>query len=126
MKAANKYQINVDEILYNFKEEMETSSFTLMNTNYSRKLALDRQANLMFELARYYLNKEEFSTGFRFLLNAMENYKIIKNEKYLIKIITFFEKFRYYVNMDIQNQYQNLLFGGVTNEEENTYSLNDC
>lgn len=110
LKAANKYHLNVDEILNKLKEGLETSSYAQMNASYSRKLVLDRQANLMFELAQYYLNKEEFSNGFSFLLNAMKNYKLINNEKYLIENVALLKKTRCYANEDIQDQNQNLLF----------------
>ncbi|WP_020433429.1 helix-turn-helix transcriptional regulator, partial [Paenibacillus riograndensis] len=68
LKAANKYQFNVDDILYRFRQDIETNFNELTQGRYSRKLALDRQANLTFELAHYFLYKKNYSNGFRFLL----------------------------------------------------------
>lgn len=123
LKAANKYRLNVDEILQHFKVRIDDSFNKPNNGGYSRKLALDRQANLMFELAHYFLNKGEFSNGFRFLLTAMKNFRIINSERCILECMALFEKFRSISNSETQDQYQNLLLEGVTDEEQNNYSL---
>ncbi|QQZ61831.1 hypothetical protein JI735_03585 [Paenibacillus sonchi] len=82
MKAANKYNFNVDETLKYFEHEIEESVHELAEGRYNRKLAMDRQANLMFELAQYLLIRQDYDNGLRYLKKAVKDYKQINHEKY--------------------------------------------
>ncbi|MCE3203088.1 hypothetical protein [Paenibacillus sonchi] len=124
MKAANKYRFNMDETLRHFKQEIEKCENNLADGRYNRKLAMDRQANLMYELAYYYLVKEEFDKGFVFLLKSIKNYQRINNEKYILECVTLFERFRKVAHEDIQVQYQTLLLGGGSYEEKSSHISN--
>ncbi len=123
LKAANKYQFNVDDILYRFSQDIETNFNELIQGRYSRKLALDRQANLMFEIALYLLYKKDYSNGFRFLLDAVKNFKQINNEKYTLECVTLFERFRKAATQEILDRYQILLLGGTSYEEKDSIAL---
>lgn len=84
LKAANKYNLNVDDTLQHFKQEIEESVNGLVQGRYSRKLVLDRQANLLLELANYFLVKGEYDSGLEFLSKSVKKYQGINDEKYKI------------------------------------------
>lgn len=84
LKAANKYNLNVDDTLQQFNQEIEESVNDLVQGRYSRKLVLDRQANLLLELANYFLVKGEYDSGLEFLSKSVKKYQGINDEKYKI------------------------------------------
>ncbi|MBW4085773.1 helix-turn-helix transcriptional regulator [Paenibacillus sp. S150] len=88
LKAANKYDLNVDEILQRFKQDIEETINVWAEGRYSRKLAMDRQANLLLELAQYLLNQQDYDNGLKFLQKAMKDYKQINHEKYKMLAVT--------------------------------------
>lgn len=124
LKAANKNQLDVDAILKHFKPELDSNLNELLQGRYSRKLTLDRHATLMYELAYYYLHKGDHNKGFDFLLKTIKNFQRINNEKYILESVTLFERFRRVANQEVQDQYQILLLGGVSHEEEGSSTSN--
>ncbi|WP_151737033.1 helix-turn-helix domain-containing protein ['Paenibacillus yunnanensis' Narsing Rao et al. 2020] len=124
MKAANKYHINVDMTLRLFQQEIEESIQNPLEGRYNREMALDRQANLMLELAKYFLFNKDYNRGFNLLLNSLKNYQQINNEKYIIECVTLFERFRKSAAPEMQNLYKALLLGGIADEEEGNCIVN--
>lgn len=124
VKTANKYKLNVDDILKSFNQEIQEDVYGLIEGRYNRKLALDRRANLMYELAFYYLHKGENDKGFDFLLKSIKNFQHINSEKYILESVTLFERFRRVASLKIQDQYQILLLGGVSYEEKVSHTSN--
>lgn len=66
LKAANKYNFNIDDTLQQFKQDLEKSVTDLVQVRYSRKLVLDRQANLLLELAKYCLTEVNITADWNF------------------------------------------------------------
>jgi hypothetical protein len=124
LRTANKYNHNIDKTLRHFNSEIEEILNELVKGRYSRNLALDRQANLMYELAYYYLYKSEYCKGFDFLLESIKNFQRINNEKYILDCVTLFERFRRVADQGIQDQYQTQLLGGVSYEEKGSRTSN--
>lgn len=124
LKTANKNQLNIDRTLEFYKEEIEEILNELVKGRYSRNLAMDRQANLMYELSFYYLHKGENDKGFDFLLKSIKNFQHINSEKYILESVTLFERFRRVASQQIQEQYQILLLGGVSYEEKGSRTSN--
>ncbi|WP_339220173.1 helix-turn-helix domain-containing protein [Paenibacillus sp. FSL H8-0332] len=121
LRAANKNQLNIDRTLELYQQEIEEILNDLVKGSYSRNLAMDRQANLIYELAYYYLNKEEHSKGFDLLLKTIINFQNLNNEKNILECVTLFERFRNVANQEIQDQYQTQLLGGFSHEEKGCY-----
>ncbi|MEK3838083.1 MULTISPECIES: helix-turn-helix domain-containing protein [unclassified Paenibacillus] len=84
LKAANKYNFNINAILQQFKQDLEKSVIDLVQVRYSRKLVLDRQANLLLELAKYLLDRGEYHSGLEFLTKSVQQYQLINDEKHKI------------------------------------------
>ncbi|WNS43196.1 transcriptional regulator [Paenibacillus sp. MMS20-IR301] len=124
LKTANKYNHNIDQTLEHYKLELEEILNELVKGRYSRNLAMDRQATLMYELAFYYLHKGENDKGFDFLLKSLKKFQQINSEKYILESVTLFERFRRVASLEIQEQYQNLLLGGVSYEEKGSRTSN--
>ncbi|MEK4004505.1 helix-turn-helix domain-containing protein [Paenibacillus sp. FSL H3-0333] len=122
VRVANKYQLNVDDILNYFNQEIQEDINELIVGRYNRKLALDRRATLMYELAFYHLHKGDHPKGFDLLLKTIENFQQINNEKYILESVTLFERFRNIASQEIKEQYQTLLLGGNSHEEKGSYT----
>lgn len=122
VRVANKYQLNVDDILNYFNQEIQEDISELIAGRYNRKLALDRRATLMYELAFYHLHKGDYPKGFDLLLKTIENFQQINNEKYILESVTLFERFRNIASQEIREQYQTLLLGGNSHEEKGSYT----
>ncbi|WP_060819548.1 helix-turn-helix domain-containing protein [Paenibacillus riograndensis] len=88
VKAANKYRFDMDETLQHFKQEIEECENNLAEGRYNRKITMDRQANLMFELAQYLLGRQDYDNGLMYLKKAVKNYKQINHEKYKMLAVT--------------------------------------
>ncbi|QUL54125.1 helix-turn-helix transcriptional regulator [Paenibacillus tritici] len=124
LRAANKNQLNIDRTLEFYQQEVEEILIELIKSRYSRNLAMDRQANLIYELAYYYLYKEEYTKGFDLLLKTIINFQHLNNERNVLECVTLFERFRNVANQEIQDQYQTQLLGGVCYEEKSSCTSN--
>ncbi|AWB47076.1 transcriptional regulator [Paenibacillus sp. CAA11] len=112
LRAANKHQFNVDKVLQKLEVPSEYGMDTSIKSGYSRKLFMDRQAHLMYELAYYHLSKERYDNGFKFLLNSLQSSVIIRNEKHMLDCVKLYEKHRTFAHPDTQDRYQKLLLRG--------------
>ncbi|WP_151737032.1 helix-turn-helix domain-containing protein ['Paenibacillus yunnanensis' Narsing Rao et al. 2020] len=82
MKAANKYKKNVDGVLEHFQTDIEEIRKDVVLKRYSRRLVLDRQASLMYELGQYYYLQGETAKGSEYLNQCSKKYKRINPEKH--------------------------------------------
>ncbi|MEK3879887.1 helix-turn-helix domain-containing protein [Paenibacillus sp. FSL M7-0420] len=122
LRAANKNQFVIDHTLECYKQELSELLNEIIEGRYSRNLAMDRQASLIYELAYYYLYKGDYPKGFDLLLTAIKNFQQINNEKYILESVILFERFRSNASQEIKRQYQTLLLGGDSHEEKGRYT----
>ncbi|WP_150269011.1 helix-turn-helix domain-containing protein [Paenibacillus tepidiphilus] len=126
LKTSNKYNFNIDSILEDFQEDIVRISNELMQGRYSRKLAVDRQAKLNYELAYYSMNQRNYEVGFNFLLNSLKIFVQINNEKGIIECVKLFERNRMAANVKLQKNYQTVLLGGdILEENGSNYTYNN-
>ncbi|MGG6477516.1 helix-turn-helix domain-containing protein [Paenibacillus sp. NRS-1781] len=86
IEAANRYHLNVDEILKRF--EVEIASLLEQQEQvgvYNQQFIAERFTHFTTELAIYYLRRGTFSDGFKFLLSCLEKSNPIHNRAYLIR-----------------------------------------
>ncbi|MEJ3719650.1 helix-turn-helix transcriptional regulator [Paenibacillus polymyxa] len=110
MIAANRYQINVDDVLSRF--EMDIHSFAKLPTvadMYTQQVIPDYFAWFGFEMAHYYLHRGKYTDGFKFLMNAMVKSHIINNETYFINCIGLFMRFQDHAAPAIQMEFSDLI-----------------
>ncbi|WP_431088162.1 helix-turn-helix domain-containing protein [Paenibacillus sp. 8b26] len=98
MMMANRYQIDVNDILQRFETDIN-SLLQLPQSNdvYTQQVIPEQFARLGYELAYYYLYWGMYSDGFKHLMYSMEKYHILNNETYFIKCMVLFERYRVYV-----------------------------
>ncbi|ALP36178.1 DNA-binding protein [Paenibacillus sp. IHB B 3084] len=110
MMAANRYQIDVDDILQRFETEIDSFAHQQSSTDmYTQQVIPEQFARLGYELAYYYLYKGMYSVGFKYLRDALVKANILNNKIYFINCTGLFEHFRMYFVPEIHAQYQNLI-----------------
>lgn len=110
MIAANRYEIDVDDVLSRF--EMNIHSFVKLPSvadMYTQQVIPDYFASFGFEMTHYYLHRGKYIDGFKFLMNAMVKSHIINNETYFINCIGLFMRFQVYAAPAIQTEFSNLI-----------------
>ncbi|MET3207987.1 UNVERIFIED_CONTAM: transcriptional regulator with XRE-family HTH domain [Paenibacillus sp. PvR008] len=108
--AANRYQLNVDDILQRFR--LEIDSFGLLpasNDMYSKQVMPDYFAWFGYELAYYYLNQGMYSDGFKYLMNASLKANILNNETYFINCMGLFARFQAHAVPETKAEFFNLV-----------------
>jgi hypothetical protein len=110
MIAANRYQINVDDILQRYETKIDSFAQQQPSADmYTQQVIPEQFARFGYELAYYYLNKGVYSVGFKHLIDALAKSDILNNEEYIINCVGLFERFRVYAVPETQAQYQNLI-----------------
>ncbi|WP_010346264.1 helix-turn-helix domain-containing protein [Paenibacillus peoriae] len=110
MMAANQYNIDVDDILLNFKTKIDF--FAQQNPSadmYTQQVIPEQFARLGYELAYYYLYRGMYNVGFKHLMYAMLKSHIINNETYFINCMGLFLHFRMNVAPETKVQFLNLI-----------------
>ncbi|MCM3699275.1 helix-turn-helix transcriptional regulator [Paenibacillus macerans] len=86
LRAANQYNINVDDILLRFDSYITTSTEELRAAGiYTDQFMSNSLAFLLYELAKYQLNKSRYKEVFDALQISLEKSVIINNKTCLIR-----------------------------------------
>lgn len=109
IQAANRYNINVDDILLRFDSHLSFREQSSRLGKFNQQLNGDKYAQFLIELAFYYLGKEEWDKGFFFLLENLELSIKIKSDSYIVRCMGLFEKYRSAAVQQQKNQYANLI-----------------
>ncbi|KJD43625.1 DNA-binding protein [Paenibacillus terrae] len=120
MQAANRFDINVDHILQQFKSEI--NSYTQQQFSVGTctvNLILEYVIYLLYELTEYFLNQNKFSRGYDFLISCLEKSASINNKSYIIKCVGLFESFRDMATSETSANYQKIIKGVHANEKKN-------
>ncbi|MFD3259422.1 transcriptional regulator [Paenibacillus lentus] len=120
LEAANRYRINVDDILKKFESEITIYINQEMTINiYKTQFIENFFSQLLYKLAYYYLNKNDYNTGFEYLLKSLETSSSINNKRYIIKCMGLFEQYRDLASSETLISYKTLIKGVHENEEKN-------
>ncbi|WP_019635678.1 helix-turn-helix domain-containing protein [Paenibacillus fonticola] len=120
MEAANRYHFNVDDILKQFEPEISTYVNEEVTFGiYKRQFSANLFSLLLHNIAYYYLKKDNYTTGFIFLLESLEKSSIINNKRCIIKCMGLFEQYRDFASSATLISYKTLVKGVYTNEEKN-------
>ncbi|MCP3778441.1 transcriptional regulator [Paenibacillus sp. MZ03-122A] len=110
MIAANRYEIDVDDVLSRF--ETNINSFAQLPTSsdiYTQQVIPDYFAWFAYEMAHYYLHRVKYSDGFKYLMYAMAKSHIITNETNFINCIGLFMRFQVHATPEIKTEISNLI-----------------
>ncbi|MFB5677810.1 helix-turn-helix domain-containing protein [Paenibacillus terreus] len=96
LDAANKFNVNIDEILERFDPEIKhyLQHQEAINVIYSKKLVNEQTARLSSELADYYLRNGQYSGGFSYLVRAFQISSIGNLKSCLVKCVGLFERYK--------------------------------
>lgn len=121
MEVANKYEMNVDEVLIKFEDQI-ASADTLIQ-GYSRQVKSDLYITLLVELAIYYLTRGRYEMGMKQLMQSLASAIKINNQSDIIHCVALYEKYRNAASKEIQYQYSLLMMEVQNNYEKKEHPM---
>ncbi|OBA01691.1 DNA-binding protein [Paenibacillus polymyxa] len=113
MMAANRYQVDVDDILKQFKTEIDSIIQQQLSADmYTHQVVPEQSTRFKYELAKYYLNKGNYSYGFKYLLDVLSKSLVINKEAFFISCIKLFEQFKPFADSRVCTKYESLVREG--------------
>ncbi|ALP37939.1 DNA-binding protein [Paenibacillus sp. IHB B 3084] len=110
MIAANRYGIDVDDVLLRFETDINSFSHLPASTDiYTQQVIPDYFAWFGYEMAHYYLHRSVYNDGFKYLMNAMVKANILNNETYFINCMGLFLHFQDYAVPETKAGFFNLI-----------------
>ncbi|MEC0136704.1 helix-turn-helix transcriptional regulator [Paenibacillus macerans] len=107
--AANKFGINIDSILEQYepflKHQEQQSRLGKISTHYTE----DRFVGLLSGLGVYYLKKNDFDRGLRYVLDSLAFAIEIHSGHDMLKCVGLFEQYRDVANEDAKFRYKTLI-----------------
>jgi transcriptional regulator with XRE-family HTH domain len=112
MFAANRFQLDVNDILKRF--EMIIDSFVQQPSSdmYTYQVVPEQTTRFKYELAKYYLNRGNYSYGFRYLLDVLSKSLANNKESFFIRCIRLFEQFKQFADVRTFIKYESLVSVG--------------
>ncbi len=113
MMAANRYQVDVDDILKQFETEIDSITQQQLSADmYTHQVVPEQSTRFKYELAKYYLNKGNYSYGFKYLLDVLSKSLVINKEAFFISCIKLFEQFKPFADFRVCTKYESLVREG--------------
>ncbi|NEU25022.1 helix-turn-helix transcriptional regulator [Paenibacillus polymyxa] len=112
MFAANRFQLDVNDILKRF--EMIIDSFVQQPSSdmYTYQVVPEQTTRFKYELAKYYLNRGNYSYGFKYLLDVLSKSLANNKEFFFIRCIRLFEQFKQFADVRTFIKYESLVSVG--------------
>ncbi|EHS56167.1 helix-turn-helix domain-containing protein [Paenibacillus sp. Aloe-11] len=118
MIAANRYNIDVDDILNRFEWEISNIHDQGGKQTNDQQNIDDQIVGLLSELAVYYLSKGKYEKGVCYLLAGMRKSTEINNERSILRCVRMFERYRKFFLDEAKTEYHNLVEMGKCHEEK--------
>ncbi|MGG4205112.1 helix-turn-helix transcriptional regulator [Paenibacillus jamilae] len=113
MMAANRFHVDVDEILKQFETEIDSITQQQPSADmYTHQVVPEQSTRFKYELAKYYLNKGNYSYGFKYLLDVLSKSLVINKEAFFISCIRLFEQFKQFADFTLCTKYESLVREG--------------
>ncbi|QDY81943.1 helix-turn-helix transcriptional regulator [Paenibacillus polymyxa] len=109
MIAANRYDIDVSDIIKRFEADIVSLSQHSPRDMYTQQVVPDYFAWCGYELAHYYLHRSSYDDGFKHLLYSMVSYHTLNNETYFINCMGLFLHFREHATPETKANFLNLI-----------------
>ncbi|WP_058830619.1 hypothetical protein [Paenibacillus polymyxa] len=109
MFAANRYKL---DILKRF--DMVIDSFVQQPSSdiYTYQVVPEQTTRFKYELAKYYLNRGNYSYGFKYLLDVLSKSLANNKESFFIRCIRLFEQFKQFADVRTFIKYESLVSVG--------------
>ncbi|MDQ0048204.1 transcriptional regulator with XRE-family HTH domain [Paenibacillus polymyxa] len=113
MMAANRFRVDVDDILKQFETEIDSITQQQPSADmYTHQVVPEQSTRFKYELAKYYLDKGNYSFGFKYLLDALSKSLVINKEAFFISCIKLFEQFKQFADFRLCTKYESLVREG--------------
>lgn len=109
MIAANRYHLNVDNILERFKSYIVYKEQRNNIGKINQQVTADRYTRLLAELGIYYLNSNHYDRGFELILDSLKIAIKINSDKGMLRCMGVFEQFRHFSTEELQLRYKKLV-----------------
>lgn len=109
LQAANRCQLNVDDLLERFRPHFELKERLYRFGKYNSQIVADHYVRFLTELAFYELHRQQHDLGIRNLLQSLELAIRFNHESMLFRCVQLFEQFRHVASQESQDQYKNLI-----------------
>ncbi|URJ45468.1 transcriptional regulator [Paenibacillus polymyxa] len=109
MIAANRYDIDVSNIIKRFEADIVSLSLHSPRDMYTQQVVPDYFAWCGYELAHYYLHRSSYDDGFKHLMYSMVSYHTLNNETYFINCMGLFLHFREHATPETKANFLNLI-----------------
>ncbi|MEK5404798.1 transcriptional regulator [Paenibacillus sp. FSL W8-0439] len=107
--AANRYDIDVSNIIKRFEADIVSLSQHSPSDMYTQQVVPDYFAWCGYELAHYYLHRNFYDDGFKHLMYSMVSYRTLNNETYFINCMGLFLHFREHATPETKANFLNLI-----------------
>ncbi len=112
MMAANRYQVDVNDILQHFEIEIGSIIQQQPVNMYTYQVVPEQTTRFKYELAKYYLNSGNYSYGFNYLLDVLSKSLANNKESFFIRCIRLFEQFKQFADVRSFAKYESLASKG--------------
>ncbi|SEK33459.1 hypothetical protein SAMN04488688_101491 [Paenibacillus sp. cl141a] len=109
MIAANRYDINVDQILERFEVYLTLKNQSSNIGTISRQINAERYTRLLSELGIYYLNAKNYDKGLQYILESLVSSITINSNKGMLRCMGLFEQFRDFSSLETQKRFKKLV-----------------
>ncbi len=109
MITANRYDIDVSDIIKRFETDILSLSQHSSSDIYTQQVVPDYFAWCGYELAHYYLHRSSYDDGFKHLMYSMVSYHTLNNETYFINCMGLFLHFREHASLETKANFLNLI-----------------
>ncbi|WP_246062106.1 helix-turn-helix domain-containing protein [Paenibacillus oralis] len=107
--AANKFNINIDSILEQYESFLRHQEQQSRLGKISVQYTDDRFVGLLSGLGTYYLKKNEYDRGLKYVLDSLAFAIEIHSEHDMLKCVGLFEQYRDFANKDAKFRYKTLI-----------------
>ncbi|WP_283655714.1 MULTISPECIES: helix-turn-helix transcriptional regulator [unclassified Paenibacillus] len=110
MMVANRYQVDVDDILQRFEIEIDSISQQPSSADmYTQQVIPEQSARLSYELAYYFLYRGMYNDGLKHLWYSILKCHTLNNETYIINCMGLFLHFRMNLAPEGKTQFLNFI-----------------
>jgi hypothetical protein len=100
----------VDELLLRFEQKIsDCRDHQLEIRSYNQHIFEDRYANLMAEIAFYYMKRNKYEISIKYIMESLEYSVKINSDSCIIKCVGMFEQLRDTASLETQKEYQHII-----------------
>ncbi|OMF59704.1 hypothetical protein BK141_24470 [Paenibacillus sp. FSL R5-0765] len=104
LEAANKFDQNIDDILYKFSDRINSEINCL--EGYTEQMKNEVYAAFLLERSLYHLNRYEYQEGLKQLIHCLRESVRFNNQTDIIHCISLYEKYKNMGTTEIEHQYK--------------------